>query len=293
MSSRQDIGHRPPRLATGKASVKAQQELVTRLSQPCRRPSHPAAAPPRCQPMKACDTKELPPFRPGGVHKVASTRQDVGRRRPRPKATLRAQQELVTRLSQPRRRPFQEKDKGANEKVLPPFRPGGVHKVASTRQDVGRRRPRPKTTLRAQQELVTRLSQPRRRPSHSAAAAAPRRCQPMKAKELPPGGVAPVSSDSAGKGKRKQTETSSCSDILNSSPTPTSSSAESSTTSSSSHTSLEHCPWPRTSTQGNRDELTPDGCCSPEESASDRADKGSLLQKLMCPSASDTVSCPL
>ena len=191
--------------------------------------------------------------------------------------------------------------------------------LTNVKLDVNRR-PRRRPTAAPKppnvKELVNRLSQPLRRTSNPASV--PGRRKPMKASATKAGGM--YSTDSM-KDKDKmnlptknrrsagKSSSNSCSDILDSSPAPTSSSAKSSTTSSSSHTSLENYPC---STLGNRDELTPDGCSSPEEPASDSADKrhlnneapqqlpltssaytgvpAKLLQKL---TTSDTVSCPL
>ncbi len=61
--------------------------------------------------------------------------------------------------------------------------------------------------------------------------------------------------------KRKQVRVNSCSDLLAPDKDP-----KPSIPASTSHTSLDNHAWPRTSTPGNRDELTPDGCSSPEES---------------------------
>ena len=196
--------------------------------------------------------------------------------------------------------------------------------VANVKVDVSRPRRRPTAAPKPPniKELVNRLSQPLRRTSNPASV--PGRRKPMKASATKAGGMYNTDSmkdkDKMKPGNQKlptknrknagKSSSNSCSDILDSSPAPTSSSAKSSTTSSSSHTSLENYPWPRTSTLGNRDELTPDGCSNPEEPASDSADKGfleapqqlpltssaytgvpaKLLQKL---TTSDTVSCPL
>ena len=241
------------------------------------------------------ERKEAPPSRPSTAKASTGATPSANKL-----GVLNVQQELVNRLSQPlrrtshpasapgRRQPMKAfatkgigRDEGTKEKkVLPPFRPGGMYKAASTEnirgmKDKDKMKP---GNQKLSQGMPTKKASSERdlRNAGKGSSNSTSSGSGMLVGVKTVGVKTSVSSDSAGKGKRKQTRTSSCSDILDSSPAPTSSSAKSSTTSSSSHTSLENYPWPRTSTPGNRDELTPDGCSSPEESASDSADKGFL-----------------
>lgn len=186
---------------------------------------------------------------------------------------LNIQQDLVNRLTQPlrrsshpmnptnRRQPmkaFATKGIGKGDvkvreekKTLAPFRSGGMYKASSTenirgmknRDKTGQRLPHGMPAKKASSERDLRKAGKTNVPS------APGKTD-----------IAPLN-----KGKWKQMRTSSCSDIIDPLPSSETTSTKSSTTSSCSHTSLEGYPWPRTSTPGNRDELTPDGCSSPEE----------------------------
>ena len=88
-----------------------------------------------------------------------------------------------------------------------------------------------------------------------------------------------ASSSPTVKSKRKQNRINSCSDMLDSGPSASPTTTTTTTTtqedvsenlsarklSCDSHPYLKDCSWSKTSTPGNRDELTPDGCSSPEE----------------------------
>ncbi len=218
--------------------ISMQQELVSRLSQP-RRSSHPAnPSSNRRQPMKAFATK-------GIEAKVAR-----------------------------------------EEKKLAPFRTGGMYKAAST-ENIRGMKDKDKTKSGSGggggggggQKMLSGM--PGRQKSSS------ERDLRNAGKSSGGGGgesakkvtAKPTGTEPAPKPKWNQTRTISCSDIQVLPPTPSSAtppdpstaSSKSSTTSSSSHTSLENYRWPRTSTPGNRDELTPDGCSSPEESVNCRS----------------------
>lgn len=202
-------------------------ELVSRLSQPLRRSSHPASVSNRRQPMKAFATKGIG--------------RDEGRGR-------------------------------EEKKTLPPFRSGGIYKAAST-ENIRAMKDKDKTKLTGQ-----RL--PQGMPAKKSSSERDLRSAGKGSSTTTTSNGHSTKTDTATKMKWKPMRTSSCSDILDTNPpplpsspppplpssTPPSSSTKSSTTSSTSHTSLESYPWPRTSTPGDRDELTPDGCSSPEES---------------------------
>lgn len=206
-----------PAISVTNAGFSMQQQLVSRLSQPLRRSSHPVnASNSRRQPMKAFATngvdakvkeekKPLAPFRSGGMYKAASTEN------------IRAMKD-------------REKTKSGGQKLSQ----GMLSKKSSSERDL--------------------------RNAGKVASAGSERDLRNAGKMSSAGSVGKTSDPVAGKVKWKQLRTKSSSDILDD-PNPASS-----TTSSTSHTSLESYSWPRTSTPGNRDDLTPDGCSSPEDS---------------------------
>lgn len=206
------------------------------------------------------------------------------------KVGLSIQNDLVNRLSQPikrttvaqhsnRRQPmkaFATKGVAGKEiqvkeakKTSYPFRTGGMYKAAST-ENLRNMKDKDKTKSASHkqsgQNMPTRKSSSERdlRNSGKTSSGSP---------------AVPISSANAkGKGggttakaKRKQVRVNSCSDLIAADPSSSPASCTSSTTASNSHTSLNGYPWPRTSTPGSRDELTPDGCSSPEEAEDSRA----------------------
>lgn len=194
-----------PSLAVNKVGI---SELVSRLSQPLRRSSHPANPGNRRQPMKAFATKGMT---------SAKVREE--------------------------------------KKPLAPFRSGGMYKAASTENIRGMR---DKDKMKAGGQKISQ--------GMSAKKSSSERDLRNVGKAAAGGSVAKTTDPVVSKAKWKQLRTKSSSDILDSLPDLTTASNKSSTTSCSSHTSLESNPWPRTSTPGNRDDLTPDGCSSPEDS---------------------------
>lgn len=206
------------------------------------------------------------------------------------KIGLGMQHELVNRLAQPLRRSSHPANANNNrrqpmkafatkgiearakedKKPLLPFRSGGIYKAAST-ENIRGLKDNERTKSGAQ-----KLSQgmPAKKSSSE---------RDLRNAGKDAGSVVKSTEPLGSKAKWKQVRTKSSSDILadptpasSKSSTPSSSSHTSSSShasssgptssSSSSHTSLEGYPWPRTSTPGNRDDLTPDGCSSPEES---------------------------
>ena len=183
---------------------------------------------------------------------------------------LSIQQDLVNRLAQPLRRSSQptnptnrrqpmkafatkgigKGDKVKEEKKLAPFRSGGMYKASST-ENIRAMKDKDKTGQKLSHGMPAKKSSSERDL---------RKAGKTNSAPAAKTDIAPLN-----KGKWKQMRTSSCSDILDPLPNSETTSTKTSTTSSTSHTSLEGYPWPRTSTPGNRDELTPDGCSSPEE----------------------------
>lgn len=168
---------------------------------------------------------------------------------------------------------FGREAKAKEQKKLPPFRSGGMYKAASTENIRGLK---DKEKTKSGQQKLSQGMPAKKSSSERDLRNAGKSTKPSSN---------PVTSHSVpSKAKWKQMRTKSSSDVLEflavdpaPSPAPvpaapppaittTSTSNSNSTTSSTSHTSLENYPWPRTSTPGNRDDLTPDGCSSPEES---------------------------
>lgn len=193
---------------------------------------------------------------------------------------LSMQQELAHRLSQPlrrsshpvnpsnRRQPMKAfATKGVSpgdreeKKPLAPFRSGGMYKAAST-ENIRAMRDKDKTKA-AGQKLTQGM------PAKKSSSERDLRNAGKTAATGGGSGSGKTTDPIVSKAKWKQLRTKSSSDILDSLPDTNSTSNKSSTTSSCSHTSLDS-PWPRTSTPGNRDDLTPDGCSSPEESVDHR-----------------------
>lgn len=219
-----------PVISVSKAGMSMQQELVSRLSLPLRRTSHPVnAGSSRRQPMKAFATngvsrgdakvreekKPLAPFRSGGMYKAASSEN------------IRAMKD-------------KEKTKSGGQKLSQ----GMLSKKSSSERDL---------------RNAGKLSAPgSERDLRSAGKIAAERDLRNAVKMSSAGSIGKTTDPMANKVKWKQLRTKSSSDILDD-PNPASS-----TSSSTSHTSLES--WPRISTPGNRDDLTPDGCSSPEDS---------------------------
>lgn len=212
---------------------------------------------------------------------------------PTPKMGLgNMQHELTNRLSQPFKRQAHTPSNTSNKrqpmkafatkgqdltlprqskKTLAPFRAGGMHKAAST-ENIRSLKDKSKTSSNthkvggSNQGMPAKKSSSERDLRKSAAGTAKPQGNGV------PGGTA--------KPKHKPVRTSSCSDLIAPGPPKQqqkqqhqqeancskSSATSSSTTSSTSHTSLDNYLWPRTSTPGDRNELTPDGCSSPEES---------------------------
>jgi hypothetical protein len=166
------------------------------------------------------------------------------------------------------------------KKPLAPFRPGGMYKAASTEnlrgakdkdksksgsQKTSQGMPSKKSSSERDLRNAGKMSsggseRDLRNAGKVATASDLRNAGKITAGS---GSVGRTTDSTASKGKWKPMRTKSSSDILDD---PAPSSTKSSTTSSTSHTSLENYPWPRTSTPGNRDDLTPDGCSSPEDS---------------------------
>ena len=233
-----------PALTVGKISM--QHELVNRLAQPLRRSSHPVnPGGNRRQPMKAFATngvnsakakeekKTLPPFRTGGMYKAASS-ENIRAMKDKEKTKPGSQ-----KVSQgmPTKKSSSERD----------LRNAGKTSGAGSERDL-----RNAGKIAAAGDL--------KNTGKMATASDLRNTGKMV---VAGGSIDKTTDPAASKPKWKQLRTKSSSDILDD-PSPPS--TKSSTTSSSSHTSLENYPWPRTSTPGNRDDLTPDGCSSPEDS---------------------------
>ena len=183
------------------------------------------------------------------------------------------QQDLVNRLAQPirkssnssnvtnRRQPMkafapkgmgrQETHHKENKKLLPPFISGGIYKASST-ENIRTLKDKDKAKSGSHHQQTQGM--PARKSSsekdlRNSGKAAP---VPVKTSNTP----------TVSKTRRKQVRTSSCSDILS---TDTDGNSSSKTSSTNHISSDKKYPWPRTSTPGSRDDLTPDGCSSPEE----------------------------
>ena len=213
---------------------------------------------------------------------------------PSSKMGLSIQQDLVNRLSQPLKRPSQKQQqlqqnqktggaggrrqpmkafatKGAEEisvkesrKPMMPFRAGGMYKASSSdnlrcmkdKEKVGSG-----GLNKANQGMPAKKSSSERDLRNSK-------------KSSGVSSMTSTSSSSTAKSKRKQNRINSCSDLLTAGPSVAPSNSKTDFTEESSTrrlscdsqlTYLNGYSWPRTSTPGNRDELTPDGCSSPEE----------------------------
>lgn len=200
------------------------------------------------------------------------------------------QQDLVNRLSQPmkrttpqqlhhsqqtgvssgRRQPMKAfATKGTEEvsvkesrKPLMPFRPGGMYKASSS-ENIRSMKDKEKVgsggSHKVNQGMPSKKSSSERDLRNSG-------------KSVGVGSKSNTSSSSTAKPKRKQMRTNSCSDVLaggssalSTSRTDLDVNLSSRKLSCDNHAYMDNYSWPRTSTPGNRDELTPDGCSSPEE----------------------------
>ncbi len=210
---------------------------------------------------------------------------------PSSKIGLSMQQDLVNRLSQPMKRHAQSHSQSSqntamsvsrrlpmkafatkgvdeiavkeNKKPLMPFRPGGMYKASSSEN---------LRSIKGKDKVVSHTS-----PSHKMSQGMPVK-KSSSERDLRNTGKSttstkPINSATL-KPKKKPVRNNSCSNIL--APPVNVQTSKSDNSSASRKISCDYT-WPRTSTPGNRNELTPDGCSSPEETDDSLLKKTSKL----------------
>ena len=210
------------------------------------------------------------------------------------KIGLSMQQDLVNRLAQPIKRHNQSHSQQANQnggvpssrrlpmkafatkgteevsvkenkKPLMPFRSGGMYKASSSenlRSMKGKEKVGSNASNKMTQGMPSKKSSSERDLRNTG-----------KSSSVP---SKPITSSSTLRPKRKQVRINSCSDILSPNLAPPMTKSDHDTDLPSRKVSCDYT-WPRTSTPGNRDELTPDGCSSPEETDDMFSKKADLL----------------
>jgi len=228
-----------------------------------------------------------------GFSPMSSSSTSLG---PASKLGLSMQHDLVNRLAQPMKRHAQSHPqssqstgtsssrrlpmkafaatKGAeeisvkeNKKPLMPFRPGGMYKASSS-ENLRSMKGKEKVGSNSSGGKIVQGM-----PSKKSSSERDLR----KAGKSSSSNVKVVSSSPLSglhKPKRKQQRNNSCSDLL--APEGTKSDYTASNNLSPSRKISCDYTWPRTTTPGNRDELTPDGCSSPDETDDSLATKAQI-----------------
>ena len=212
---------------------------------------------------------------------VSSSSSSLG---PASKLGLSMQHDLVNRLAQPMKRHAQSHSQSSqstgvisgrrlpmkafatkgteeisvkeNKKPLMPFRPGGMYKASSSEN---------LRSMKGKEKVGNNPSSGKINQGMPAKKSSSERDLRKAGKSSSSSSKVAISSPSSvHKPKRKPMRNNSCSDLLAPEGTKTDYSSSGSNLTSSRKISCDYA-WSRTSTPGNRDELTPDGCSSPDE----------------------------